>query len=429
MKKFWKGAVILLIVVAMFFSTTAVIANTANEPTLKNMYSKMGAIYNTHQHTKIEEKIPHKLGTRDTILFESFEDNWIDDSNGDPAPPGWEVHITDYGDTGDPYYLPWHWGQYATVTSYTPPAVPPDGEYQAMVQWSYNHQDEWLITPLLDLDGENCEVTFWRYGHTGSTNDDHYYVKASPSGGYDKTDFTDILWDATALPEGDNHYDTPYTIDLSAYDGQTIRLAWHNEDPPSNDGLWYGSCIDAVEVTKSLCEPSIDLEKYVWDEKNSEWIDADTIDTALDAPICEEVSFKIVVHNIGDCPLLFINVSDHMHESLKFINADPQPDNYWFDDEAKEWRMYWFFPGPLAPDATIEITVIAHVEGPECSTDYNWAHVGALCEHQIYVEDEDTCWVHAYKKSKDLNMPFLKFLQDHANLLRIIEKLLEKLGL
>jgi len=85
--------------------------------------------------------------------------------------------------------------------------------------------------------------------------------------------------------------------------------------------------------------------------------------------------------------------------------------------------------GPLAPDATIEITVIAHVEGPACSSDYNWAHVGALCEHGTYVEDEDNCWVHAFKKSKDLNRPFLKFLQDHTNLLRIIEKLLEKLGL
>jgi len=185
----------------------------------------------------------------ETIFTEGFEDTWVADSDGDLAPPGWENHITNPGDTGSPYYLPWHWGQYGVVSSYAPPAVPPEGDYQAIVHWSYNHQDEWLVTPEINLsEYTNVNLMFMRYGHTGSTYGDHYYVKVSPSGGYGQENFTDILWDATALPPGDNYYEYPYIIDLSAYDGTTIRIAWHNEDPPTNDGLWYGSCIDDVVV-------------------------------------------------------------------------------------------------------------------------------------------------------------------------------------
>jgi len=185
-----------------------------------------------------------------TIFTESFEQNWTADSNGDLAPPGWENHITDFSDTGDPGYIPHYWGRYGIVNSYRPSAIPPDGSYQSIVQWSENHQDEWLVTPIIDLfDYDDCQLKFWRYGHTGSTHDDHYYVKVSPTAGYDKSDFTDIIWDASELPEGDNHYDTPYGLDLSDYDGLSIRIAWHNDDPPNNSGLWYGSCIDDIVVS------------------------------------------------------------------------------------------------------------------------------------------------------------------------------------
>jgi hypothetical protein len=177
------------------------------------------------------------------------------------------------------------------------------------------------------------------------------------------------------------------------------------------------------------CEPAIDIEKYVKDPDTQEWIDADTMSEALDLPICEDATFKIVVLNNGNCPLLFINVSDHMHDSLKFISADPEPKDVWYDPAAGEWQMYWFFPGPLAPNDKIEIYVVAHVEGPECSTDYNWAHVGALCEHGIYVEDEDTCWVHAFRKSREINLPFFEFLKNHPNMFPILQFVLGRVGL
>jgi hypothetical protein len=91
--------------------------------------------------------------------------------------------------------------------------------------------------------------------------------------------------------------------------------------------------------------------------------------------------------------------------------------------------MYWFIPGPIDVGEAKEITVIAHVEGPECSTDYNWVHVGAVCEHGIYVEDEDECWVHAFKKSREINRPFLQFLQTHPKIFLILRLLLQRFGL
>jgi hypothetical protein len=176
------------------------------------------------------------------------------------------------------------------------------------------------------------------------------------------------------------------------------------------------------------CEPGIDVEKYVLG-LDGKWVDADTEDTALDLPICHDGQFKIVIKNTGDCALINIVVKDIMHESLKYTGADPEPDSVTHTEP--EWVMEWMLPGPLAAGDSIIIFVNFHVEGPECSVDYNHVLVEGFCEEcpGIVVNDEDWCWVHAYKKSKDLNMPFLQFLQSYPNLFPILQKLLKTLGL
>ncbi len=173
------------------------------------------------------------------------------------------------------------------------------------------------------------------------------------------------------------------------------------------------------------CDPSIDVEKYIWDKKNQQWVDADTPNEALDVPICNDVTFKIIIHNNGDAPLTNIFVKDDMHDSLKYISAVPEPNNVYY--EKPYWHIEWNIPGPLNPDDTIEIIVTAHVEGPECSIDYNYVYVEALGCGQI-VRDEDYAYVHAIKKGKSLDMPLINFIQSHTNLFRILQKLL-KLGL
>ncbi len=150
-------------------------------------------------------------------------------------PTGWNVQILNADDGA-------HFQQFGEV-AYTPPVTPTEGSFQTGVQWAYTNQDEWLITNAFDCPGAS-NLTFDFYGHYGSTNADHYEVKVSTDGG---TTWT-VLWDASALPEGDNEYTAPVMIDLSMYAGQNITLAWHFYDGPTDDGLWYSTFIDNVVV-------------------------------------------------------------------------------------------------------------------------------------------------------------------------------------
>jgi len=156
-------------------------------------------------------------------------------------PTDWTQIITDTSAAGTTGVYP-TWCQVGTV-ALTPPVPPHGGEYQAALWWSYNHQDEWLITPQFACPPSG-QLSFWSYVYLGSTNDDHYYVKVSTDNGVTWTD----LWDATAQTGGWNYYATPITVDLSSYAGQNIKLAWHATDPPSDDGLWYVWMIDDVSI-------------------------------------------------------------------------------------------------------------------------------------------------------------------------------------
>jgi hypothetical protein len=159
-------------------------------------------------------------------LVEGFEDAW--------PPTGWSIiqtHATSY------------WMQY-DATGY--PDYVHSGNYAAGVWWNYGHQDEWLISPPVGISG-TCSLTFWTYGYQGSPYGDHYNVKVSTDGGSNWNTELDL----STLPDlGDfNMYDFPYTIDLSGYSGQTVNIAFHAEDPPDNDGLWWVWFVDDVELT------------------------------------------------------------------------------------------------------------------------------------------------------------------------------------
>jgi hypothetical protein len=183
----------------------------------------------------------------------------------------------------------------------------------------------------------------------------------------------------------------------------------------------------AIPYTTSQCEPSIDVEKEVWDEKNKRWVDADTENEALDIPICHNATFRITITNTGDCPLYNITVHDKMHDTLEFLGADPEPTDFAYDPPY--YYMTWYID-EMDETETVEIIITAHVKGPEpCTTDSNHVQVTGICLHGITVTDEDWCWVHAITGGKALDRPFLRFLQSYPNLFRIIEKLLQRLGL
>lgn len=156
-------------------------------------------------------------------------------------PTDWTQLITDTGAAGTTGVLP-TWCQIGTV-ALTPPVAPHGGAFQAGLWWSYEHQDEWLKTPAFNC-LPNASLTFWSYVFLGSTNDDHYRVKVSTNNGSSWT----TIWDATAQTGGWNYYATPIVIDLAAYSGQEIMLAWQAEDTPTNDGLWYVWFMDDIHV-------------------------------------------------------------------------------------------------------------------------------------------------------------------------------------
>ena len=168
-------------------------------------------------------------------ITESFESETF-------PPPDWTQIVTNNGPANTAGVYP-TWCRFGTVTDGTTTVTPPEGSWQAGFWWDYNHQDEWLITPQFNCP-QGSFLTFNTYAFYGSVHDDHYYVKITNNNGAS----WDVLWDASALTGGYNVYQTPVQIDLSAYAGQQVKVAWHVSDPPSNDGMWYNWFIDNVVI-------------------------------------------------------------------------------------------------------------------------------------------------------------------------------------
>lgn len=172
-------------------------------------------------------------------------------------------------------------------------------------------------------------------------------------------------------------------------------------------------------------EPSIDVEKYVWDKYNQEWIDADTEAEALDTRTGTDITFKIVLHNDGNEQIESIVIKDKMHDSLKFLSGDPEPDYYAY--EPPFYYLDWFFPGPISPCETIEIYLFANVKGPLCSIDFNYVFVEADGNGQT-INDEDYAYVHCGPWSTSIQKPFLNCLENHLYMFPILQMLFQRLG-
>ncbi|MDZ4181922.1 MAG: carboxypeptidase regulatory-like domain-containing protein [Candidatus Cloacimonadaceae bacterium] len=172
-------------------------------------------------------------------VTESFEDPGF-------PPQNWTQTITNTGAANTSGVYP-TWCRFGAITVSGTPADPTDGSYQAGLWWNYEHQDEWLITPAFNCP-PSAYVRFDSYVFLGSTNGDHYYVKVSVDNGNTWT----MLWDASAQTGGWNYYASPIQVDLSAYGGQQIKIAFHAVDGPGNDGLWYVWFMDNLYIGNSV---------------------------------------------------------------------------------------------------------------------------------------------------------------------------------
>jgi hypothetical protein len=172
-------------------------------------------------------------------ITESFEDAAF-------PPADWSQIVTNNGPINSSGVYP-TWCRFGSVSISGTPVNPTDGQYQSGLWWSYEHQDEWLITPSFNCPSDGY-LAFDSYVFLGSENNDHYYVKVSTNNG----NTWNMLWDATAQTGGWNYYTAPITVDLSAYAGMQIMLALQAEDPPSNDGLWYTWFVDNIYIGNAL---------------------------------------------------------------------------------------------------------------------------------------------------------------------------------
>ena len=136
---------------------------------------------------------------------------------------------------------------------------------------------------------------------------------------------------------------------------------------------------------------SIDIEKWVKykDEPDSAYRKA-----IEDAEVCDNVTFKIAIHNDGTCTnLTGISVTDKLNCSLGYVEGSasiiPEYENCCPETQQE---LEWTFPEEwLEPCEYINITFDAHVD--ECGNDTNYVYVWAENETGYGVSDEETVWV------------------------------------
>ena len=172
-------------------------------------------------------------------VTESFEDTTF-------PPSDWTQTITNTGEANSSGLYP-TWCRFGATNLDGRLVTPTHGSYQSGMVWDYNHQDEWLITPSFNCP-PSAYLSFDSHVFLGSTNGDHYYVKISLDNG---TTWTEI-WDASAQTGGWNYYASPITVDLSAYSGHQIKLAFNACDGPDIEGLWYNWVIDNIYIGNAL---------------------------------------------------------------------------------------------------------------------------------------------------------------------------------
>ena len=195
-------------------------------------------------------------GTVSGVEVNGNEISWEYPAGDGPVPPvppvggsltfGFEEPLADNGWTIQQLNsTTWEVSQAVTFSDGTT-VTPHEGANMMRLSWAYGDQDEWLISPAFNAPA-GANLSFWMHGHTGSTYGDHYYVKVTTDGGTS----WNTLWDASAQPAGDNEFNSAITIDLSAYAGQSIKLAWNGY---AIDGLWYTWFIDDVTVSNGRGE-------------------------------------------------------------------------------------------------------------------------------------------------------------------------------
>jgi len=408
MKKILKGAVVLLIAAAMVFSTVAVTADTGEEE-ISSACGNINKNFVGNPQTKNTNMIPFSGDRTDLFVQTPLGP---DDPEANCYTSDFNLgHVVydNFWDINEPICDIHWWGFTMLYDAGWYPCDPTGMLFAIGFFTDAGGQPGQLVCLYEDI-SPSITGTGVYYEWAGGYTHEMYYFEVD-------------LDPCCELSNG-------WVAIQSIYSPNNCAFLWMN----SKDGDLYciqdaGSWdydVSFILTGEETCNPDIDVEKEVFDSKTGRWVDADTASTALDAPICSNVKFRITVTNTGDCPLA-VGVDDKMHDSLKYVGADPEPEEVSYDPPF--YYILWVLPNYVMPGETITITVTAHVEGPDCSIDYNHAYALGVTDSGVEVEDEDYAYVHAYEKAKEINMPLLKFLQSHPNMFPFLQILLQRLEL
>jgi hypothetical protein len=403
--KVLRGAVVLLIAVAMIFSSIAIADTQKAKPLLE--------LKTEHEGTGIGSKGP--VVWDNGMEYDGLFTSQFDESYPFESECADDFHFEEETEVTDIHWIAAYW----------------NGEDYNTVHWP------WRIRFYTD-DGSG----------TKPNNLIADFI-------FDSTQYTETLIEDTGDPATGIYYeisvDLPVSVTLSACYKYWISIQGIGAFPPQSgwgihydpiklhEGVFRSEFFEfpdwtdtsvvnppdqrdfCFQLTTIPCDPCIDVEKYVWDKNNQEWVDADDETSAIDLPVDEDITFKIVIHNCGDVDLYDIVVNDKMHDSLKYLAGDPEPDQFQY--EPPYYYLYWYFPGPFNPCDIIELYITAKPVKPN-SYDFNYVEVLANgCGN--YVRDEDYCWVHGTKVPKTFDMPFvLRLFERFPNMFPLLRQIL-----
>lgn len=173
------------------------------------------------QHPMVQKQT---TSTRTVLLQEGFDNTWL--------PDGWTVID---------FHATTNWNQ----NNPAPPApefstIDPNSLFSAMCMWIAQDQDEWLISPEIDANGETPVTLSWYAGVSGAYLDPGATLRCliSTDGGANWTE----LWNAIDVidPAADWAWNM-VSLNLDSYSGAPFHLAWNYV---GNDGDLVG--VDGV---------------------------------------------------------------------------------------------------------------------------------------------------------------------------------------
>ncbi|MBO4568288.1 MAG: choice-of-anchor J domain-containing protein [Bacteroidales bacterium] len=243
------------------------------------------------------------------LLLEGFE--------GEQFPPaGWSIQSLNMS------WFTWYRFKAEYATNYFGEeyyVVPPQGERMAGVEWDeseeWGPQDEALVTPLLTINRPTALTfeTFCQYGIAEYY--DHYKVDVLNT----STGEWNTLWDAVDQPEWVNQFQEPVQLDLSAYQGQNIKLRWraHNN---GSDILTYSWFIDNVKVVPTDTLSSVNenyLETKMYPNPVDNILNINTEEDIQSISIYNVLSVKVMEMTINNKEAV-IDLSD-LESGLYFV--------------------------------------------------------------------------------------------------------------